>query len=273
MAAKFLAGFLGVLLVGCSDDSGTDTIPDADAAPTAWGTDDGLTPPGPDVHFLTEPVHLPACGPEVTFKPPGGFSGGLAGTHTCGPTSPDCPTTYVPGNVGSPCDSHGRVACTGLHPLCLTGSKYPGGLCSSTGCELGSNFGCPEGAVCVSGGDEQTYCVPGCGVDQGGCFFHCARQGYSCFTTESTTLGTCFATESVQQCDPLASAMCRMPTFGDGICIQTSWDDQTVGRCFETCDPLKQNCSVADNGCYPLREYNAYLAELAQNDNEGRTKP
>jgi hypothetical protein len=63
--------------------------------------------------------------------------------------------------------------------VCLNGDKYPGGACAATGCELGSNFGCPRGATCVNGGDGQTYCLAGCGVDQSGCFVHCERDGYA----------------------------------------------------------------------------------------------
>ncbi len=44
----------------------------------------------------------------------------------------------------------------------------------------------------------------------------------------------------------------------DGICVQTSWDDQSVGRCFETCDPLVQDCSRDGEGCYVLREYSGF---------------
>jgi hypothetical protein len=248
---------------GAPDGSASTAIPDAglsgstvDAVSSTPGPDGGPFEPRPDpgYRYLTAPP-APDCDSSITaddFEPLAGFSGGIPGTKTCGPSSPSCPTTYVAGNTGAPCSS--ASDCTGLNPVCLEGAKYPGGMCSATGCELGSNFGCPAGDTCINGG-SQTFCVQGCGIHKTGCFVHCERSGYSCFTTESESLGTCFGTDGVRQCDPLASNTCTQPSFGAGICIQTSWDDQTVGRCFETCDPLWQDCSVDGQGCYSLYEY------------------
>ncbi len=217
---------------------------------------DGL-PPDPGTRFLTNPPPA-ACSPEVAanFTPVKGFSGGIPGTKTCGPKSPDCPTTYIPGNSGEACDS--AADCTGPNPVCLTGDRYQGGTCAATGCELGSNFGCPQGGMCTNGGDGQTYCLASCGIDKSGCFVGCARDGMACFNTESKSMGVCLAAAGVRQCDPKASATCKMDSFGDGICVQTSWDDQTVGRCFESCDPIAQDCSADNSGCYVLREYKGY---------------
>jgi hypothetical protein len=252
----------GAPVIGMDDDRAQGAPNDAEATPRR----DGGSPtsshdagafepePDPDDRFLTAPP-APECDPTIgasEFRPVGGYSGGIPGTGTCGPASPNCPTTYVAGNTGAPCSSGSD--CTGLNPVCLDGSKYPGGMCSATGCELGSNFGCPAGDTCINGGTD-TYCVQGCGIHETGCFVHCERDGYSCFTTESRSLGTCFGAEGTRQCDPLASNSCTQPGFGAGICIQTAWDDQMVGRCFETCDPLVQDCSQDGQGCYSLREY------------------
>jgi hypothetical protein len=240
---------------------GGEPLPPPPDAPIGSEPPDGGTPPDlpplGDARFLTAPPP-PACSPDVaaTWVPQGGFSGGIPGTKTCGPSSPDCPTSYVPGNSGAACSTDAE--CTGPGARCMRGEKYLTGTCAATGCELGSNFGCPERSVCINGGDGQTYCVAGCGIDQSGCFVGCARDGFSCFNTESESLGTCFASSGVRQCDPLAAATCTQPGFGDGLCIQTSWDDQTVGRCFEICDPLAQDCSRDNQGCYVLREYRGY---------------
>jgi hypothetical protein len=245
---------------GGGQPDGGAPLPDAPLSePDAGGGDmggDGL-PPDPDVRFLTQPPGE-ACSGEVaeSWEPKGGFSGGIPGTKTCGPKGPDCPTTYIPGNSGAACSS--AADCTGPNPVCLKGSRYQGGTCAATGCELGSNFGCQEGGVCINGGDGQTYCVGGCGLDESGCFVGCGRDGFSCFNTESKSLGTCFAAEGVRQCNPSASATCTLESFGDGVCVQTSWDDQTVGRCFETCDPIAQDCSLEGTACYVLREYKGY---------------
>jgi hypothetical protein len=248
-----------------SPDPGTPDAPIPDPgtpdAPPTPGTPDG--PPGPnpdeppvdpDERFLTAPPPA-ACTPEVaaTWIPDRGFSGGIPGTKTCGPNSPNCPTTYIPGNSGAPCSVD--TDCTGPDPVCMRGDQWGTGTCAARGCELGSNFGCPERSVCINGGDGQTYCVGGCGIDQSGCFVGCDRDGFSCFNTESRSLGTCFATAGIRQCDPSASPFCSRPDFGGGICVQTSWDDQTVGRCFETCDPIRQDCTRSGDACYVLREY------------------
>ncbi len=227
------------------------------AAPDAPPSGPVEPPPDSDDLFLTAPPG-PDCSPDLaaTWEPIGGFSGGISGRDTCGPRSPDCPTSYVSGNTGAPCSS--AADCTGLAPVCLDGPKYPGGACSATGCELGSNFGCPEGDTCINGGDGQTYCAGGCGLDRSGCFVHCERGEYACFTTESKSLGMCLGIVGVKQCDPSASNRCTRPELGDGICVQTSWDDQSVGRCFETCDPLVQDCSRDGEGCYVLREYSGF---------------
>jgi len=247
---------------GTSPDAAPGTSPDAaPGTPPATGPDAGLPVPptpddNPDLRFLTAPPG-PPCAPEVAdhFVPIGGYSGGIDGTGNCGPASPNCPTDYVAGNTGAPCSSDSE--CTGLNPVCLRGDKYPGGSCAATGCELGSNFGCPAGDTCING-NSQTYCLQGCGLDQSGCFLGCSREGYSCFNTESDSLGMCLGAEGTRQCDPRASARCTQPTFGDGICVQTSWDDQTVGRCFETCDPLLQDCVTDGQGCYVLVEYSGF---------------
>jgi hypothetical protein len=246
----------GLLVCACSDSDDPPGEPPPGGSPDAGGPPPPLgdAPPDGDERFLTAP---PAddCSAQVAanWEPIGGFSGGIFGRDVCGPSSPNCPTTYVAGNSGSACSSAGD--CTGLDPVCLDGPKYPGGSCSATGCELGSNFGCPEGAVCIDSSTDETYCVGGCGIDQSGCFVHCARSDYACFTTESSSLGICLGVEGVRQCNPSATNRCTVPEFGLGVCVQTSWDDQTVGRCFEICDPLAQDCSGDDEGCYLLREY------------------
>jgi len=227
---------------------------------------DGVDPPGigdlaaVEEMLFVKPLPGPSCNPQPaddTWAPRDGNSGGIPGTGQCGHSSP-CPTTYIPGNTGAPCAS--ASDCTGLSPVCLRGSKYPGGSCAATGCELGSNKGCPAGDACINGGDGQTYCLQGCGYAQEGCFVHCARDGYSCFATESRSLGTCLGEAGTRQCDPTTSDQCDPATTGVGpaICVQTGWDDQSIGRCFERCHPIQQDCSRDGEGCYSLIEYSPY---------------
>lgn len=264
---------LVLALAACGDDSsgpgGSPNVTDPSPLPpvpeaadggvddASLPPDDGVTPPDPDQRFLTE-LPGPDCTPEVAadWTPQHGPSGGIDGTGNCGSSTGSCPTSYVDGNSGEPCSS--AADCTGRNPVCLTGEKYPGGTCAASGCELGSNFGCPAGDTCVTGGDGETYCLEGCGYDVSGCFVHCARAGYACFNSESRTLGMCLGAAGTSQCDPAASNLCTQAAFGDGICVQTAWDDQTVGRCFETCDPIAQDCSRDGEGCYVLREYAGY---------------
>jgi hypothetical protein len=197
----------------------------------------------------------PSCTDETadTWSPSRGPNGGLIGRGVCGSSS-TCPTAYVPGNVGDPCDADSD--CTGMRPVCLASGpsgKYPGGMCSSRGCELGSNLGCPAGDTCIDGGSD-TYCLEGCGIDQDNCFVHCPRDGYACFNTESKTMGFCMGEAGVRECNPAAGLACSDPGFGAGLCDQVSWDDPTVGQCFETCDPIAQDCSNSLHGCYVVRD-------------------
>jgi len=126
-------------------------------------------------------------------------------------------------------------------------------MCSSRGCELGSNRGCPAGDTCIDGGSD-TFCVEGCGIDQSGCFVGCPRAGYSCFNTESKTMGYCLGSDGVRECNPRQGLACTDPAFGAGLCDQVSWDDPTVGSCFEVCDPIAQDCSNPAQGCYAVRD-------------------
>jgi hypothetical protein len=250
---------LSLLIVSCIGkpfDPGDESIGPGDESmdpgdKSIWADD-----PDPNARFLTAPPPYPACAQDIAFKPADGYHGGILGQKRCGPASPDCPTTYIEGNTGAPCSS--ASDCTGKDPVCLTGPKYPGGSCAATGCEFGSNRGCPKGDFCMSPGDGQTYCVDGCGIDETGCFKHCARDGYACFTSESDSLGMCLGTDGSRECNPTASATCTNPSFGDGVCGQTAWDDQSIGRCFETCDPLEQDCSKDGTACYALIEYQGY---------------
>jgi hypothetical protein len=206
--------------------------------------------------LYTKALPSPSCTDQsASWVPQGGYNGGMKGYKACGPTSPTCPTTYVNGNIGAACTTTSQ--CSGLHPVCLGGTKYPGGYCSSTGCELGTNFGCPAGDTCVSAG-TQTYCFAGCGWTNTGCFMHCDRSGYSCFATESRYLGFCASTTANRKCDPTKSQWCDPTTTGVGpaICVQTGWDNQTVGQCFETCDPVLQDCQTPNTGCYATEGYN-----------------
>src|SRR5690349_20484536 len=45
---------------------------------------------------------------------------------------------------------------------CLSGTEYPGGLCSIT-CD--SSNACPDGALCVDDGAQSGVCLYQCGVD------------------------------------------------------------------------------------------------------------
>lgn len=188
--------------------------------------------------------------------PRDGYTGGIPGNGVCGRST--CPTTYVDGNTGAACAS--AIDCTGKDPVCLKGTKYPGGSCSATGCEFGSNLGCPAGDTCMNGGDGQTYCLKGCGYSTDSCFVHCGREGYSCFATESASLGLCLGEAGTRQCDPTESDQCDPDStgFGPAICVQTGWDDQSIGRCFERCSPTRQDCSRDGEGCYSLVEYSPY---------------
>lgn len=233
-------------------DAGGVTVVDA---PPAQPRPDAAPIPDGGVRFLTAPPPYPDCPADINFKPEGGYSGRVGGQKFCGPNSPNCPTEYIPGNSGSPCTT--AADCTGPNPVCLTGPKYPQGVCAATGCEYGSNFGCPAGDFCLNGGDGQTYCIDGCGIDETNCFKHCSRDGFSCVTSESKTIGYCLGTEGMRQCNPSESATCT-GSFGDGVCGQSAWDDQTVGNCFETCDVFAQDCSKDGHGCYSLFEYPGY---------------
>jgi hypothetical protein len=137
--------------------------------------------------------------------------------------------------------------------LCLTSEVVGGGTCSARGCQVGSNFGCPRGDTCVAMlGDS--YCMEGCGIDEAECFVHCNRSGFSCFNTESKYLGYCLFASAVRQCDPQSSVTCSRPEFGDGVCDRTSWDDFSVGKCFESCNPIAQDCTNPAAGCYAVRD-------------------
>ncbi len=228
----------------------------ADAREGTATTDGNPDDPDPGTRFITAPPPYPTCSKDIAFKPEYGYHGGVRGEKRCGPASPDCPTEYIEGNTGAPCTT--AADCTGKDPVCLTGARYPGGVCSATGCEFGSNLGCPKGDYCMFAGDGQTYCLAGCGIDETGCFKKCDREEFSCFTSESKKLGMCLGAKGTRDCDPLASATCENPSFGDGVCVQTAWDDQTVGRCFETCDVEKQDCSKDNTACYSLMEYAGY---------------
>jgi hypothetical protein len=284
-----LAFLLCIWTVACSDASnppGAD--PDGNvatgSADPALAADGGSSPmvdapaprsdgrhvdADPNIRFLTDPPPYPDCPPDIEFHPEGGYSGLVNGQRNCGPASPNCPTTYIDGNSGAPCAS--ASDCTGKDPVCLISSKYPGGVCAATGCEIGSNFGCPRGAYCLNA-DGQTYCIEGCGIDQRGCFRHCSRTGYACFTSESKYLGYCLGADGARDCDPSASASCTMPEFGDGVCGQTAWDDQSIGNCFETCDVYAQDCSEEGRGCYLLFDYPDYpVCFQSQGEPEGST--
>jgi len=187
---------------------------------------------------------------DDSWTPSHGYNGGLVGSGGCGSSSP-CPTTYVAGNVGSACSSSSE--CTGYRPVCLTGAELGSGTCSARGCEIFSNKGCPAGDTCVAMYGD-TYCVEGCGIDETGCFVHCGRDGFSCFNTESKYLGYCLFADAVRQCDPSSTLLCSRPAFGDGICDRTSWDDFSIGKCFESCNPIAQDCGNPAAGCYAVRD-------------------
>jgi len=151
--------------------------------------------------------------------------------------------------------------------VCLTGAEFGGGTCSSRGCELFSNKGCPAGDACVAMSGD-TFCVEGCGLDETGCFVHCGRDGFSCFNTESKSIGYCLFANAVRQCDPTATLACTRPEFGDGICDRTSWDDFSIGKCFESCNPIAQDCTNPAAGCYAVRDVEAPVCY----ENAGRQK-
>lgn len=202
----------------------------------------------------TNPTFLPpACSGKDAdhWSPMGGPNGGLIADGSCGSRTGNCPTSYVEGNVGAPCTTDRD--CTGLDPVCLTGAKYAGGTCSSRGCELFSNKGCPPGDYCLDAGGE-TYCVEGCGIDESGCFVGCNRPGFACFNSESKTLGYCLYGPAIRQCDPSQGIHCTTPEFGDGLCDHIAWDDPTIGRCFETCNPIAQDCTRDTDACYTVRD-------------------
>ena len=184
------------------------------------------------------------------WTPSHGPAGGLAGGGSCG-SSATCPTSYVAGNVGAACQSDGD--CRGRNPVCLTGASSAGGTCAARGCQIGSNFGCPEGDTCVELADD-TYCLEGCGIDESGCFVGCDRPGFACFNTASKYLGYCLYADAVRGCDPSRDVACEDPEFGEGVCDRTSWDDHTVGKCFESCNPIAQDCSNPEAGCYAVRD-------------------
>ena len=203
-----------------------------------------------------EEILPPSCsGKDVdSWSPSHGPNGGLIGGGGCGSSSGACPTSYVEGNVGAACSSDGQ--CSGRNAVCLTGPESGGGTCSARGCEIGSNFGCPRGDTCIAlFGD--TYCMEGCGIDETECFVHCGRDGFSCFNTESKYLGYCLFADAVAQCDPMTSVTCTSPEYGDGVCDRTSWDDYSVGKCFESCNPIAQDCSNPAAGCYAVRDVEA----------------
>src|SRR5512134_3669616 len=87
---------------------------------------DGGMHPGSDEGppFVNDLPPYPDCPGGNDFKPEGGYNGHVKGQKKCGPASPDCPTTYIDGNTGSPCTT--AADCTGKDPICLTGAKYPG---------------------------------------------------------------------------------------------------------------------------------------------------
>ncbi len=285
---------LVLLGVGCSQNSPPSTVTEDGGVPINPGEDGGEQPgeptvdggastpdafvikrgdggnhPGSDLGppFVNDLPDYPACVEGHAFKPEKGYSGGVRGQKRCGPDSPNCPTTYIEGNTGAPCTT--AADCTGKDPICLTGDKYPGGMCAATGCEYGSNLGCPAGDFCLFAG-EQTYCVQGCGIDETGCFEHCDRSEYSCFTSESTTLGYCLGSEGTRHCNPIEQTTCTREPFGDGVCAQSAWDDQSLGACYETCDVFKQDCSKDGAACYSLFEYPGYpVCFQSQGEPEG----
>src|SRR5262249_46010 len=56
------------------------------------------------------------------------------------------------------------------------------------------------------------------------------------------------------RCNPSEGLVCQDPTFGDGLCDHTSWDDPSVGKCFETCNPIAQDCHSPELGCYAVKD-------------------
>jgi hypothetical protein len=218
------------------------------------GCEGGVTTGGRTGNEEPKEHKLPAAcsgASSSSWMPKHGPHGWLKGSGVCGSMTGNCPTQYTSANVGAPCSSDGQ--CTGPRAVCLTGSLYPGGMCSSRGCEMGSNRGCPVGSTCVEVGTE-TYCHAGCGISEDDCFVHCDRGSYACFTTESPSLGYCLGADAARSCDPSDGLSCSTSRFDQGFCKQSSWDDPTVGRCHEACNPIAQDCSKSDLGCYAVRD-------------------
>src|SRR6187549_1651631 len=123
---------LSMLALGCTEngpsptateDGGIPVLPEADGGGGAVDAvvisrGDGGRHPGSDLGppFVNDLPPYPACPSGNAFKPERGYSGGVGGQKKCGPESPNCPTSYVPGNSGAPCTQ--ASDCTGKDPVC-----------------------------------------------------------------------------------------------------------------------------------------------------------
>lgn len=165
-------------LTGCdaaSGGSGPEGVEDA-AVPQP----DGNTPPQDGV----------APGDDVVVPPVGADSG--PGHPDGGPTLPDAtitptddtavgPPPVTDGNVGGACTA--TTDCIGTQAICL---NMPGGYCSLSGCEGGTNP-CPEGSQCFLFQNGDSYCLDTCTTSA-----ECREdEGYICDVD-----GTCWPGEA-----------------------------------------------------------------------------
>lgn len=163
------------------------------------------------------------CGPGEVCDP----TGGSFGAGDCAPAG---------ARVGDACTNSGACP-SGTFCFRERFSGFPGGLCSSFGCEVGDDDGCPEGGVCIDTGFGP-ICLAAC-EDSGDC-----RSAYRCVEDDGgrRSCQPAFDEDAFGQVCSAGRGGCV-----GGACLSESASGYPDSYCVALgCDP---DAAAPDNGC------------------------
>ncbi len=135
--------------------------------------------------------------------------------------------------------------------------RFMGGYCTTLGCTANTQEGCGPDEFCIDGDGLGTFCVQQCSKADG---VGCDRSDHVCLGLG--TFGGCFSSATVE-CNSQMNAGCQT---GE-ICVRIGFEDPSLGRCEQLCDPTSPACPPGD-GCYYIRRYDTAFC-----GDPGATKP
>lgn len=135
--------------------------------------------------------------------------------------------------------------------------RFTGGYCTSVSCTIDSQDGCGPDEFCIDGGDELGgFCVKQCSKADG---LECVRGDQVCLGLGS--FGGCFSRAAVQ-CHVQNRTGCHPAE----TCVRIGFEDNSLGRCETTCDPMRPACPGENAGCYFIRTYSTAFCSPAGSD-------